>query len=248
MDRPFPRRDSPRSPECRASACARGSAATAFPSPIGPMPGRAATRWRTSSAWSPCAAPPRPACRSRGRSSAPATTRRRRIWPRTSSPRSSSTRRWRWRRSRAPRRCAWSSSTAPCAPCRARRGPARSSRRRCPPSTTRPACWRCSSSSPPPAPRPRPSIRPGAVTRARPRARRCSACPPSPTRARSSRWSASRARGSASPAAHSPSCSARPRSCAAATSATRAGSTRSRCWPRSSAASRGASRSTTGST
>ena len=121
-----------------------------------------------------------------------------RIWPRTSSPRSSSTRRCRWPRSRAPRRCASSSSTAPCAPCPARRGPARSSRRRCPPSTTRRACWRCSSSSRPRAARPRPSTPPGAATRARSRARRSSACPPSPTRARSSPWSGWRARASAS--------------------------------------------------
>ena len=52
---------------------------------------------------------------------APAAPRRR-----TSSPRSSSTRRCRSRRCRAPRRCVSSSSTARCAPCRARRAPARS--------------------------------------------------------------------------------------------------------------------------
>ena len=44
----------------------------------------------------------------------------------TSSPRSSSTRRCRWPRSRAPRRCASSSSTARCARCPAPRAPARS--------------------------------------------------------------------------------------------------------------------------
>ena len=50
------------------------------------------------------------------------------------------------------------------------------------------------------------------------------------------------------PRARWPSCSARSRTCAGATSATRAGWTRSRCWPRSSAASPGAWPSTTAST
>ena len=197
----FARRASPRSPACPASACAHGSAATAFPSPIatdaGPAPLRAGGR----------PARGRRAPRGRGRRADPAGDRAHAL--RRGAVASGLAHLRRARRARAG---AGRGAVGPRAAARGVR------QRRAALPAGRAAARRGADDGA--ARLLRLALRAGAAAALRhrgrpdrgrasglgrrlapgPRARRCSGCPPSPTRARSSRWSASRARASASPA------------------------------------------------